>query len=302
MPKVLKTLLWLVFGIAVFVGVAAAFRQTQGDLDLSLLHFSFLPFCLAALTFVISFLYTAFIWHDFLELTGAASSRTRDAGIWLVSQFGKYVPGNVAVVGLRMVQSSHRKAAVATSFIYEAAISVGAGLVASVPLLPASAQRVWIIALAAAGSLILFLKPDLMQRSLNWFLRLVRREPLATAPPSRLQILRLFSLFFLFWLLAGTSFWLFVSAVATPIPWLYATAVCALAWITGFLAIAVPSGVGVRESVLLLFLAPTLGTDTAVVLAASHRVFILVFDLAVSGAGFLLVRSRTTDQSKARAA
>jgi len=63
-----------------------------------------------------------------------------------------------------------------------------------------------------------------------------------------------------------------------------------LALCLGFLALVAPAGLGIREGVLLLALAPLLGADGAIVTSLTVRVLQLVADLVGAAIGLVIVR------------
>jgi uncharacterized membrane protein YbhN (UPF0104 family) len=106
--------------------------------------------------------------------------------------------------------------------------------------------------------------------------------------------------------LAGTAFWFALLAVSgdTP-PFLLAVAVYNIAGAAGMLAIAVPSGVGVREGVTVALLAAVVPAPVALSAAVVARLTGVVADLAplavivTVGALYRLVRARPSETETA---
>ena len=102
------------------------------------------------------------------------------------------------------------------------------------------------------------------------------------------------------WCLLGVSIWAMVQAVVPEPPpltlslWMQYTAAISLGYVAGFLALVVPSGIGVRELVLETFLAPTLapeqwvGKGLATVVALLLRLVWTVTELVLAGGLFWL--------------
>lgn len=63
------------------------------------------------------------------------------------------------------------------------------------------------------------------------------------------------------------------------IDFFYATGICGLAWVAGFITPGSPAGLGIREAVLLLSLAPIYGGGAASSLILSHRLLTATGDL-----------------------
>ena len=86
-----------------------------------------------------------------------------------------------------------------------------------------------------------------------------------------------------FFVLASIAFWLLlpyqVAPLAETAAWL------CLAWMAGYLVPGAPGGLGVREAVLLLGLAPTVGEPSALAAALSYRMVTVVADAVCAGLG-----------------
>jgi hypothetical protein len=67
----------------------------------------------------------------------------------------------------------------------------------------------------------------------------------------------------------------------------FVTGVVALAWVGGYLTVIMPAGLGVRDGLLALLLAPLLGSGPVLLFVASARVLALVLELLIF-AGWVL--------------
>lgn len=299
----LSRLLWTLLGVACFAGAVAAVLRSLSGLGSSPIELRWLPLTGSSLLFAASFLYSAGLWHDFLRLAGAVAtekgdpgeSRRDNAATWLVSQFGKYVPGHVALFAIRVGQSRARGAAVVSAVAYEAVFYLALALAFATPgwaVLNGREPDLLDLAPGVLPLAVLLLAPRWWHHGFSWLLVKLRRPPLEALPPTRTGVLRLVVRLLGFWLLAGTSFWLFLSAITETQPWLVATAAIAAAWAAGNLALPVPGGIGVREAGLVVMLAPVLGPETAALVAVAHRAWLTLLEIVVSLVGSLILRRR----------
>lgn len=93
------------------------------------------------------------------------------------------------------------------------------------------------------------------------------------------------------WLVQGAGCWL-LAASLTDVPLSlmpYLTGAFAVAGMAGIYAVFAPSGIGVREGVLVLTLAPLLGAGPAAALALLARVWITVAELCAALLGALVL-------------
>jgi hypothetical protein len=70
------------------------------------------------------------------------------------------------------------------------------------------------------------------------------------------------------------------------------SAVYTLSWITGFIVLFAPAGLGVREATMSLLLSPILLTPLAIATSFITRVWITIFEVVIFFAG-LIVRKKT---------
>jgi hypothetical protein len=103
------------------------------------------------------------------------------------------------------------------------------------------------------------------------------------------------------WLLIGGGFWLTADAlIRVPAGDLlvYIGAFSA-AWVVGLVAAYAPSGIGVREAMLVAILHGRIGSADALVIAAASRALLTLVDLGAAGVGMLLLRGDPTTPASA---
>jgi glycosyltransferase 2 family protein len=188
---------------------------------------------------------------------------------YYISQFGKYVPGKVWVLWLRVSMLGNigiSRTAVGITATYEALTAMAAGAMVGVLLLPtlSAAQSglrgmslYWVapIALVPVGLV-----------GLNRFVNRVNRWRKGHDAPQLPRVKLHLVLFGLIltsvgWLLMGVSLWCALRGLGLdsyPLTWdnyLHLTSINAIAYIVGFLAFFMPAGAGVREVALQTILA-----------------------------------------------
>lgn len=92
------------------------------------------------------------------------------------------------------------------------------------------------------------------------------------------------------WISLGLSFAITLLPYESSLSTVFIIGVYALAYTAGFVVPFAPAGLGIREAILVLALSPSLGTETAIVLAGVNRVLYLLAELlmVVPLAGTLL--------------
>ena len=246
----------------------------------------------------------AIAWGILLKAFGAAPERWVAEKQLLVSQIGKYVPGNVAqyvgraamavaagiparVVGLAIVTET---AAIVLGGLLSVVIAIGLAPDQGsllVGLLPEMSSLTW-IGVAVAMVAVLLIALSLVSR---------RWSRLTTVPTVRWTGLAFALLLYIVaLLLLGVSLHLIVGIFSVaPLP--TTVAVFAAAWIAGLATPGAPGGLGVRESVIALGLAPLMGGAPALSAALLHRGASVIGDVISLGLGLALPKQHQAQVS-----
>jgi len=241
-------------------------------------------------------------WRRVLADLGSRLPLGAAAGVFGVSQVGKYVPGGVwNVVAAAELGAAHHVprqrslAAMAVSVLIAVVSGCAVGAT-SLPFLATDSLGPWRAVLWAAPLVLVLLVPAVLNRVVDVVFRLARRPPLEHPLTWRgLGVATAWSV--AGWLLAGLQVWLLVTALGVPAtPRTVALSVggYAAAWVVGFLAVLAPAGAGVREVVLAAVLgagaAGALPTHAAALTVLVSRVLLTVVDLAFAAAGAAVAR------------
>lgn len=296
-------------GVCLVYFVMAARRilaSTPGALaDASVLQV--LP--LASVPYLAAYAAFALAWHQVSRALGVHSTPRLSAGIYLTTQIGKYLPGNVGQhVGRVYLSARHALpvARIGTAMAVEILMVVFVAASFSLPLLPLVLRRLeegggsrpaWyalVVAVAAGAGLVAY-----AARRHPGFSRF--REPVLAAlrhmhDRGWSALFRAFACIVAGVALTGVCLAylaLTSSGNLSPHQVVMCVAVFSAAWIVGFLAPGAPAGVGVREAMLLAGLTPVFNASTAVQAAVLFRVISVAADLIALLAGMLLLRSHT---------
>lgn len=247
-------------------------------------------------------------WYLLLGRARHRLGLLRAVALLLRTNVGKYLPGNVGHLLGRVVLARRMGLAgrpVVASLVFESAVAVVAALVIGAVGLWDDGHFWWTtlrqlrspgrIAAGAAVLAVAVLGAWLLAGA-------SRREPQDDGGPQRalgpLPLALALVLLVVSFLLYGQMVLVVMesgfgrgegaaSALAQA-TWSRVTVAFALAWVLGFLTPGSPGGLGVRETVLVLLLAPMTGPARALVLALVLRVLTVVGD----GVGFLLSFAR----------
>ncbi|MES9828543.1 MAG: hypothetical protein ABW201_09790 [Candidatus Thiodiazotropha sp.] len=103
----------------------------------------------------------------------------------------------------------------------------------------------------------------------------------------------------LIWLALGFAFWITLTPFsASEIGLVFIIGLYAFSYAVGFAVPFAPAGIGIRESVLVLGLAPFLDIDTAIILAALNRVFYIFIEIILAALSATISPHSSADASK----
>ncbi|HEX9343545.1 MAG TPA: lysylphosphatidylglycerol synthase domain-containing protein [Actinomycetota bacterium] len=269
-------------------------------------------FVVACLLLGASYALVAALWG--LALRAVAAVRPHPvagARIWFVSNLARYVPGNVwSFVGaaeLARREGVRRRDTLAVMALTQG-LSVGVALLVGLPVLLAERSRlgrpalVGTVLLLAAVVLALALWRPLWRRLAVPLL--ARRYP-GLLPseggegggrvpwPPPLTMVWLGAGYAFYWAVTGLAFAALYRSLfplaGGDVP--LVVAAYAAAYAVGFLSLLTPAGLGVREGVLVVALAPLLPAGPALVVALLSRLWMMLFELLGVAAAWLLERA-----------
>jgi uncharacterized membrane protein YbhN (UPF0104 family) len=256
-------------------------------------------FAVATALLALSYGLVACLWG--LALHRAAGTRVATgARIWFLSNLARYVPGNVwsyvGAVELARREGVARRTTLAVMALTQV-LSVGVAVAAGLPVLLAERARLGRPALL--GALVVAAVAALAAVFRRRLLGLARRRMPGFDPagltPSAATVALLAAGYGVYWAVTGLAFAALVASLypLAPSDVPLVMAAYAAAYAAGFLAILTPAGLGVREGVLVVALAPVLPAGPALVVALLSRVWMMLVELAGAGVAHLAARHRT---------
>jgi glycosyltransferase 2 family protein len=242
-------------------------------------------------------------WQAVLHELDHEVPTVRAGQIYLVGQLGKYLPGSVWAFVLQMELSLRAGIPRARSFaasLMLVGLSTTAALLLGLfgipTLVEVGGAAVWGAAVLAPVAVICAI-PPVLSRLVDIFLRVLGRAGLN----HRLRLtglLKIMGWSGLAWTLFGIHFYLLgIGAGGGLTPTLTdAIGSFALAMTAGLLAVASPSGLGVREAVLVASLSPFGGVGTALGVALASRLILTVADVLAAGVAAWSARKVRTEE------
>ena len=218
---------------------------------------------------------------------------------WFYSQLGKYLPGKVWLFLSRLYFYASRgkpKNLVTVALYFETVTLVmAAGLIflvslfsfKEVQLFDFGISSLWLIPCFVLA--FFFLHPKVLRITLNRILASLKRGPVSISI-SYVEILGVLGVCLLSWVVGGIGFYFFVDSVFTVSSQqvLLLTGALAISSTLGLVALFAPSGLGVREGVLVYFLSAIMPSPVAVILSVLTRLWMTFIEIGLIGVVYLV--------------
>lgn len=295
-PRILKVLLVVVVLAAVGRYLWRLWLDWEAQAERFSIAWRPLPLVLCGLFYLLGMSLFGVFWRALLVSAGIRVPPMELLRAYFLGAMGKYVPGKAFVLVLRtgMLQRHHaRRLPIVLSIFYEtlAMMAVGAGVGFVALAVERRPGWWWPVSLAVAlglGSILhpaffgpaarIFSKPfteSVETASIQmWFGVMVRRLYLPVAA----------------WMSLGLSGAAAVAGIGLPAgsvdDFLLITGSVAVGSAAGFVVVFMPSGIGVREFVIVTLLAPRYGAGAAVAVSLVLRTIWTVGDLAAAGMAY----------------
>ncbi|WP_407341755.1 lysylphosphatidylglycerol synthase domain-containing protein [Pengzhenrongella phosphoraccumulans] len=248
-------------------------------------------------------------WQTLLDDMGPRVGVVKGAQVCLVGQLGKYVPGSVWAYLLQMELGRRygiARARVFAASLFAAGVGVVASLLLGVAALPVvldgNRELLWLYLLLPLG--LLCLHPKVMTWLASLVFRVLRKPPLDHTLRRRV-VARSLGWAMTSYAFFGLHLWFLANALVDPGPSvvLLCIGTIAIGFTAGLFAIFLPSGIGVREAVIVGALATVMTVGQATGLAVASRLIFTVGDLTIAGiAALVAVIARRREEAQARAA
>ena len=306
--RYLRILQWaIIVAIFVFLGVMVWGNWNQVK-DASF-TFGVFPLLLSILIFVFSYLIQVWAWYLITLKLRIAISFRETLESWFYSQLGKYLPGKVWLLLSRFYfyesKGKSKKAISVALYLETVSIIMAAGLMFLAALIffkevrpfYTGRQSMWPILLFLSG--FISLHPRVLQKILNWVLIRFKREPISLSI-SYSNILWILLVCIISWTVGGLGFYFFVDSVFPVAPQyiLFLTGALAISSILGLIAIFAPSGLGVREGVLIYLLSFMMATPVAVIISILTRIWMTLIEIGLIGMIYLLGQLQKQQKKK----
>ena len=281
----MRRIVGVLLGAAAIAFLALALVKTYDRLPRETLDIRPLFAVAAVVVGAAAYVLNGLVWRFLMQRPGMHLSASQAIRIVSLSQIAKYVPGGIwqPVSWIAMTSSLGISASAAgVTLLALMALDVASALIVGPLLLAlndATSGFTWLLLVVPVS--VAVVHPRVLSKFVRLAQRLIRR--LNTGDVSLVPAPRLYAALvgkLPVWLLLGVANLLAARAmhISGPGDWLLLTGGYAVAWAVGFLALPVPSGLGIREAVFIFILRTSFPIATAVLLAVSLRLLYIVVE------------------------
>ena len=259
-------------------------------------------FIISLFTMTLCIFLGAIGWHYILKAMGETQHMMTDIKIWALSSMTRYLPGglwgHVSRAALCKEQGISLSTAIFALYleiflVFLASFVIGLPAASSITDHSVSLKYLFVAAIIAC----LLIHPR--------FLALIKYLPAKVSKytrniviPSTGKLFFLYLYYLVFLIIYGIAFLLFVSSLL-PLAskyWLVTASVFPLAFCIGFILIIFPSGIGIRESMIYLFMLNIIGPEASLIVSIGSRLWTILAEIVFLILVYILINRKKLKQ------
>ncbi len=294
----LKRVVSFVVILLIFFFLLRSLIRDWSQIKWETIHVNFIYLAVSFIVLVPHFIFYSKGWQHIMRELGFPISLTQSSWMIATTQIAKYAPGRIWYMLGRVYVG--KKENISGS-------SLGLSMVLETCLLLTSSATIFLIATLAARDYtlanvviciimltmaVILMIPRVLMFLANTMLKLLGR-PVISASISFFQIIKLNPYFWGLWLAQIVGFYILVSAVYqirfADIAVL--ASAYTLSWITGFVVVFAPGGLGIREGTMTLYLSTIMPLPMAIAISLISRVWITLFEVIVFFIGLIIQKN-----------
>ncbi len=297
--KLLKALK-IIFGVLVVVFLAWYFRKNWDEFSEKIMSVNIGIFIVSMLFYFVYKITLASLWHYITKINGCSIRYEKAVTSYLYSILGKYIPGKVFMLAARLTYYKEEEAPLSKVtvcfFIENVCTLLGAAMLFIVSLFFFPNELLenykWLTLLLIAAFFVC-----IHPKIINFLLRLIGKifKKNLEIPMKYSQMLKVVLLFIGNWLIVGFGFFILTKSIYPAVEWsqmLYCAGIWGVSAIMGILAIFAPSGLGVREGIIVAGLMLIMPQSDAMVISVVSRLWQTIPELLLVAMAFVYSRIR----------
>lgn len=288
----------ITFGILVVIFMAWYFYKNWTKFSEKIMSVNLAVFAVSMLFYFAYIITLASLFHYITKINGCSIRYGKAVSAYLFSILGKYIPGKVFMLAARLTYYKEDEAPLpkvtVCFFLENVCTLLGAAMLFIVSLFFFPNELLdkykWITIL-----LIIAFFVCIHPKIINFFLRILgkifKRD--LQIPMKYSEMLKVVLMFIGNWLVVGFGFFILTRSICPDVEWrqmLFCAGIYGISTIMGILAIFAPSGLGVREGIILAGLMLIMPESDAAVVSVISRLWQTVAELILVGTTFAITR------------
>lgn len=303
--KLLKALK-IIFGVLVVVFLVWYFWKNWDEFSEKIMSVNIGIFIVSMLFYFVYKITLASLWHYITKINGCSIRYEKAVTSYLYSILGKYIPGKVFMLAARLTYYKEEEAPLSKVtvcfFIENVCTLLGAAMLFIVSLFFFPNELLenykWLTLLLIAAFFVC-----IHPKIINFVLRLIGKifKKNLEIPMKYSQMLKVVLLFIGNWLIVGFGFFILTKSIYPTVEWsqlLYCAGIWGVSAIMGILAIFAPSGLGVREGIIVAGLMLIMPQSDAMVISVVSRLWQTIPELLLVAMAFVYSRIRQLSGKK----
>lgn len=297
--KLLKALK-ISFGVLVVVFLAWYFWKNWDEFSEKIMNVNIGIFIVSMLFYFAYKITLASLWHYITKINGCSIKYEKAVTSYLYSILGKYIPGKVFMLAARLTYYKEEDAPLSKVtvcfFIENVCTLLGAAMLFIVSLFFFPNELLenykWLTLLLIVAFFVC-----IHPKIINFVLRLIGKifKKNLEIPMKYSQMIKVVLLFIGNWLIVGFGFFILTKSIYPAVEWsqlLYCAGIWGVSAIMGILAIFAPSGLGVREGIIVAGLMLIMPQSDAMVISVVSRLWQTIPELLLVVMAFVYSRIR----------
>ncbi len=264
------------------------------------LQFNLVNLLISFIFLFINFLIFVKAWQKIIRSLSNTITFVNAFWIMSASQLAKYVPGGIwfALGRIFLGKGESLKAeTIGISVVIETVLTLLVGIVlffSSMFSTTYGFDQNWVFLIPIALLFMVLLHPMIMNKLINRALHILKRQEIHF----HITYLKIFFLslyFFGLWIAQIIGFYFLINSIYTiPFSKIFNLAAAyTLSWMSGFIVIFAPGGLGVREGMMSLLLSSFIPSPLAIAISFLSRIWITIFEVVVFFVGIAVHKSST---------
>lgn len=300
----------IVFGVLAIGFLVWYFVKNQEEFSATLANVNLGIFLFSMLFYFIYKVTLASLWHYITKINDCSIGYGKSITAYLYSILGKYIPGKVFMLAARLTYYKEENAPLSKVtvcfFIENICTLLGAAMLFIISLFffpnELLEQYKWLTVILIIVFFV-FIHPKVINLVLKPIGRLFKKQ--LEIPMNYLQMLKAVLLFIANWLIIGVGFYILAKSIYPALELelsqlLFCAGIWGVSAIIGILAVFAPSGLGVREGIIIAGLMLIMPENEAVVISVVSRLWQTIPELVLVAGAFVFSQFKKVREKKLR--